>query len=257
VAVGLLNLTIAQFQLASVFGLDRLQAIRGLPTLGDVADDGGNAKPFLRIYGTQTDFDRKGGAVFPLSVESEIDSHRTPDRMGCIARAVRRMFRTDLFRHQCFDGLAQQLVAAVAGQSFGRSVKSQNAAFAVNFDDRVRRGFEQFAQTLVGTMPALVGDDGYRSLLPGGGPGFYLDCHAIVPDEPDVDDMTGTYQRLHFGRQREAVSLRFDRSENLLRAAAPEPYPASFIERDYGEERSIEQGAKKFGGMVRGHARLL
>jgi hypothetical protein len=120
--------------------------------------------------------------------------------------------RAGVIGHQRFDGLAEQFFAREAEQLFGYGVQSEDASVAVGLDDGVGGGFEEGAETPIGTrlgegllglfhealdfpfraaLPGVVGDDGDCTFPPGGCPGLDVDRRAIVPREPHRGVMGG------------------------------------------------------------------
>jgi hypothetical protein len=67
----------------------------------------------------------------------------------------------------------------------------------------------------------------------------------------------GRREWIHPGRQGTADYFFLAPAENVLCAAAPELYAAAQVQCHDAERRGIEKSAKKFGGMLVGHAKII
>src|SRR5205807_6274637 len=85
----------------------------------DVADDGGDQQAGGSGQRAQADLDRDLGAVLAAARQLQAAAHRPDARGGEVAVALAGVGVAEAFGDEDLDGLAEQLLAAVAEEDLG------------------------------------------------------------------------------------------------------------------------------------------
>src|SRR5207248_42316 len=95
-----------------------LECLFEAPALGYIPDGRSDEESILTPQWTETDFDRKLGAVLAQTVERDAGAHRSETRFREESRAMTWMIAAETRRHEHFDRLADDLVAVVSEELF-------------------------------------------------------------------------------------------------------------------------------------------
>ena len=110
---------------------------------GQVADDSDEARAVGVARLAHRERDRKRLAVRALADDLSTDADDVRLAAREVARDVAAMLRVIGLRHQRVDGLADDLIRAVAEQTLGGGVERHDRPARVDHDDPVDRGIEQ------------------------------------------------------------------------------------------------------------------
>ena len=132
----------------------------GLLAVGDVTHRGGGEAAFLGFQRREADLDREFAAIGATAPEFQAGAHFTHFGVGEITGAVTDMLLAQALGHQHLHTLADHRVTGVAEQPFGLAVDQGDDAVLVDDHHRVRRGFQQVLDLLLGLL--AVGDVAHR-----------------------------------------------------------------------------------------------
>jgi hypothetical protein len=144
--VSALQLEIGGGEFAVEAFLHGTKLLLGQLAFGHIANDRAHTQAVLGMYRTQADFDWKLSSVLTLRPESTAAPHRSGNRILPIFIPFWSVILTHAVRNEQFDLLPQQFLPRVSEERLRHGIHQLNAAFAVDFEDRVGRRFQQFAK---------------------------------------------------------------------------------------------------------------
>jgi hypothetical protein len=117
--------------------------------LAYVTDNGDHICRFAGAVWAQADFYRKEAAIFSLPFQFKTRPHGTHPGAFSVAGAIASVNRPSVLRDQNLNALAGQLGAGIAKHGLRGRIRQSDATIRGNFQDRVRRGFQQLAKSIL------------------------------------------------------------------------------------------------------------
>src|SRR5262249_35275350 len=111
--------------------------------LADIADRRRDRQSLVALQGTEADLNREFRAVAAHSEQLEPDSDLAYMGDGKVREAPALVRLPDMFGHEDFDMLPEELVSVIAKQPLRLLVNQKNRGGFVHDHDRIGRRFEQ------------------------------------------------------------------------------------------------------------------
>ena len=145
-------------------------------TLRNVAYGCRNQRTLFGFQRAETDLDGKLRSVFAAAVQLQPFTHRAHSRLVEETRAVFRMLAAEPVRHENLDLLFEELFARIPEELLHLGIDQHDLPLSIHDDHRIRSGFQQSAEFLLGLLALGDVTDG------GGDEGTFLGFQGAEAD---------------------------------------------------------------------------